>query len=189
MNWLDLLLIALAAAFAIHGAARGFTRQILGLAATLAGLLLACWFYGSAGAFLLPYVSHKGIASFLGFLIVFLSVQTLGALAGWLASRFIRSIGLSWMDRLLGVVFGLLKAALIGVTLVVGLTAFAHQPLPAAVAGSRLAPVFVEFGRLVAALTPREMKDGFDRSYQNLKKFWREGRRDNEQRSLPSAAA
>lgn len=174
MNWLDYVLVAMGAVFAIHGAIRGFTRQIMGLAATVLGLLLACWFYGTAGAFLIPYVSHKGIANFLGFLVVFVGVQAAGGLAGWLLSKFVKTIGLSWMDRLLGVAFGLLKGALTGVVLVVGLTSFAIKPLPDAVAGSTIAPVLVEVGRVVVALTPKEMRDGFDRTYQNLKKFWEE---------------
>ena len=44
MNWLDIVLCGLAIAFAVHGAARGFTRQIIGLAAAVdrlaAGLLV-----------------------------------------------------------------------------------------------------------------------------------------------------
>lgn len=187
MNWLDYVLIALGTAFAIHGAVRGFTKQIFGLAATFLGLLLACWFYGSAGAFLIPYVSHKGIANFLGFLFVFVAVQAVGGLAGWLTSKFVKTIGLSWMDRLLGIAFGLIKAALIGVVLVVGLTSFAVKPLPDAVAGSQIAPVLVEVGRIVAALTPKEMRDGFDRTYQNLKKFWQEKVDPSKDGSLPAA--
>lgn len=195
MNWFDYVLIAMGAVFAVHGAIRGFTRQIMGLAAAIVGLLLACWFYGTAGAFLIPYVSHKGIANFLGFLIVFVGVQAAGALAGWVLSKFVKTIGLSWMDRLLGVGFGLLKGALIGVVLVVGLTSFAIKPLPDAVAGSRVAPVLVEIGWVVVALTPKEMRDGFDRTYQNLKKFWEERvapKIDNkvkEGRALPGASA
>lgn len=174
MNWLDYVLIALGLAFAVEGVARGLSRQLLGLAATVLGLLLASWFYGSAGAFLIPYVSHKGVANFLGFLFVFLGVQAAGALTGWLLSKMLKTVGLSWMDRLLGVGFGLLKGALVGVVLVLALSAFSIKPLPDAVAGSRLAPVLVEAGRIAAALTPKEMKDGFQRSYENLKKFWQE---------------
>jgi membrane protein required for colicin V production len=78
------------------------------------------------------------------------------------------------MDRLLGAGFGLLKAALIGVVLVLALSSFSVRPLPDSVAGSRLAPVLIEVGRVAAALAPKEMRDGFDRSYENLKKFWNE---------------
>lgn len=195
MNWLDYVLIALGVGFAINGAIKGFTRQIVGLAAMVFGLLLACWFYGTAGAFLIPYVSHKGIANFIGFLLVFVGVQAAGSLTGWLISKFFKTIGLSWMDRLLGVAFGLLKGALTAIVLVVGLTSFAIKPLPDAVAGSRIAPVLVEAGRVLVALTPKEMRDGFERTYQNLKRYWEEQVRpkiDNKVKdrgALPAASA
>jgi len=174
VNWLDYVLVGLAAGFAVEGLVRGFTRQVIGLAATLVAVLLACWFYGTAGAYLIPYVSHKGVASFLGFLFIFIGVQAAGALIGWLLSKMLKTVGLSWMDRLLGVGFGALKGALIGVVLVVALSSFTIKPMPDAVADSRFAPGMVEAGRLLAALTPKEMKDGFDKSYSNLKKFWDE---------------
>jgi len=174
MNWLDYVLCGLAIAFAVHGAVKGFTRQIIGLAALLIGLLLACWFYGSAGAFLLPYVSHKGVANFIGFLLVFVGVQIAGGIAGWAIFRLLKTAGLSFIDRILGVGFGLLKAALIGVVLVVALSSFTIKQLPDGVSGSRFAPVLMEAGRLVSAMTPKEMKDVYDRSYQNLKKLWEE---------------
>lgn len=174
MNWLDYILIALGVGFAVEGAVRGLTRQILGLAATILGLLLASWFYGSAGGFLIPYVSHKGVANFLGFVFIFVLVQALGGVAGWVMSKVLKTVGLSWMDRLLGIGFGLVKASLVGVILVLALTAFSIKPLPEAVAGSRLAPVLVEVGRIAAALTPKEMRDGFQRSYEHLRKFWDE---------------
>ncbi len=174
MNWLDIVLCGLAIAFAVHGAARGFTRQIIGLASALIGLLLACWLYDSAGGFLLPYVSHPGVAYFVGFLLVFVGVQIVGGLIGWAIFRLLKTIGLSFFDRVLGVGFGLLKAALVGVILVVALSSFTIKQLPDGVSGSRFAPVLMEAGRLVSAMTPKEMKDVYDRSYQNLKKLWEE---------------
>jgi membrane protein required for colicin V production len=174
VNWLDWFLLLMALSFAVHGAMRGLTRQVIGLAAMLLGLLLASWFYGTAGSFLIPYVSHKGIANLLGFLIVFVGVQTVGALAGWAVAKLVKTVGLSWIDRLFGIGFGLLKGALAGVVMVTALSAFSIKPLPESVAESRFAPVLVEAGRIAAAMAPKELSDGFDRSYQNLKKFWEE---------------
>lgn len=195
MNWLDYLLAIIGVSFAVHGAVRGFTRQLVGLAAMLLGLLLASWFYGTAGAFLIPYVSHKGIANLAGFLIVFVGVQAAGGLIAFLLFKLLKSVGLSWVDRLMGIAFGLLKGALAGVVIVVALSAFSIKPLPESVAGSRFAPVLLEVGRIAAAMAPRELRDGFDRSYQNLRKFWEEQLRPqidkkvNEKGTLPASSA
>lgn len=195
MNWLDYALLLIALSFAVHGAIRGFTRQLIGLASMVLGLLLASWFYGTAGAFLIPYVSHKGIANLLGFLLVLVGVQAAGGLLGWLAAKLLKTVGLSWVDRLLGIAFGLLKGVLAGVILVMALSAFSIKPLPESVAGSRFAPVLVEAGRVTALLAPKELRDGFDRSYKHLRKFWDEqvrpqiDKKVNDSGALPAASA
>jgi len=172
VNWLDITLIALLAAFVIEGAAKGFIRQIVGLTALLLGILMGVWFYGSAGAFLLPYVSKPAVANLLGFMIVFVCVQVLGGLAGWTLSKAMKATGLGWLDRLMGCVFGAVKAALAGVVLVLVITAFPFKPLPGAVAGSRFAPYLIDASHAITYLAPRELRDGFVETYQRLREYW-----------------
>jgi len=195
VNWLDYFLLFLAAGFAIHGVSRGFTRQLIGLGAMVLGLLLASWFYGTAGSFLIPYVSHRGIANLLGFLAVFVGVQAAGGLLAWLVAKLLKTVGLSWVDRLLGLAFGLFKAALAAVVLVMALSAFSIKPLPESVAASKFAPWLVEAGRVTVLLAPKEVRDGFGRSYEALKKFWNEevapnvDKKVNDKGALPATSA
>lgn len=188
MNWLDITIIALLAVFVVEGAAKGFVRQIVGLTALLLGIVLGIWFYGTAGSFLLPYVSKPAIAMLLGFLIVFVGVQLLGGLAGWTLSKAMKATGLGWLDRLMGVAFGTLKAVLAGVVLVLALTAFPIKPLPDAVARSRFAPYLIDASHVITYLAPRELRDGFVETYQRLREFWikHDSRTGNK---LPSAEA
>ncbi len=85
----------------------------------------------SAG-FLLPYVSHKGVANFIGFLLIFLGVVLLGALVGNLLGLLLKWAGLSWLNRLMGGVFGLLRGLVFAIVLVLALMAFTptHRPAP-----------------------------------------------------------
>ena len=172
MNWLDILLCALAALFIYQGFRQGFTRLVIGLIATLLGLVLASWFYGVAGAFLIPYVSSRSIANIAGFLIVFVFVQLTGALLALLLSRIFKWSGLSWVDRGLGAVFGLLKATLVGIILIMAITAFPIRPIPTSVAESRIAPYLIEASHLLVYLCPNELKTGFLDTYDRIKKLW-----------------
>ena len=43
---------------------------------------------------------------------------------------------------------------------------------PDSVAHSRLAPLVVGAARVFVAAAPREMKDGFRRSYEQVKSYW-----------------
>lgn len=172
MNWLDYLLAALLAAFVTQGLLRGFARLAIGLAAALAGLLLAIWFYGIAAALFSPYVKTQQLANLLGFLTIFGLVQLVGALISWLAGKLVKSAGLGWLNRLLGAGFGVVKAAVVGVILVLALTAFPVKPVPEAVSRSRLAPYFIEASHVLVYLAPRELKDGFLETYERVKMMW-----------------
>lgn len=130
LNWLDITLLVLLAAFVAQGIAQGFTRVAVGLASTVLGILLAAWFYGVAGAFFQPFVSSKAVANIIGFVVIFVGVQLAGALVAWGLSKLFRWSGLSWLDRTLGGVFGALKAALVAIALVMVLTAFPGHACP-----------------------------------------------------------
>ena len=71
MNWLDWILLLVIAGSIIASFRTGFSRELIGLISMVVALFCGLWFYGSAGAFLLPYVSSKEIAYLCGFLIVF----------------------------------------------------------------------------------------------------------------------
>jgi membrane protein required for colicin V production len=172
VNWLDVVLAIILVSSIVAGFRRGFARVGVGLAATLVGLILGTWFYGSAGAFLLPYVSYRGLANLIGFLLIFLGTLLAGSLAGWFLAKMLKWAGLGWLDRLMGAAFGLLRGVLIGIGLVMALLAFTAKPPPQSVVGSRLAPYMIDAARVLAYIAPRELRDGFQASYERVKKIW-----------------
>lgn len=95
MNWLDLLIAVILVVSAATGITRGFARAIVAIAATVIGVFAGIWTYGVAGAFLLDYVSHKSIANFIGFFLVFGTVILAGAVLGRLLAKLFKWVGLS----------------------------------------------------------------------------------------------
>src|SRR5580704_4087749 len=102
MNWLDAVLLLILLLSTLSAAQKGFSREVVGIGAAVIGLVCGIWFYGLAGSFLLPYVSSPQVANFLGFFIVFIGCLILGTLVGAIIHRFMKTVGLSWFDRLLG---------------------------------------------------------------------------------------
>ncbi len=174
MNWLDVVLALIIAASAVCGFRRGFARVAVGLAACVLGVMAGLWFHGTAGSFLMPYVSWRGLANFIGFLLVFAGVMALGGLVGWALAKLLKWAGLGWLDRLGGAALGLLRGLLIAIVLVMALVAFSKEPPPRAVVQSRIAPYVIEAARVVAAAAPRELKDAFQASYDKIKQVWAE---------------
>jgi len=175
MNWLDIVLLIVLIGSVVTSFSTGLAREVVGLISMIAALVLAIWFYGTAGSVLLPFVSSPGIAHFCGFLMVFVGVLILGAIVGRLLGRLMRVAGLSFVDRLLGAGFGLVRGLLISIALVLALLAFTPgKSPPNAVVQSKVAPYVIDAARVCAAMAPHELKDGFRKSYEQVKSIWGE---------------
>lgn len=173
MNWLDFVLAAILGISVGTGIWKGFFRLSIGLAATILSILLASWFYGMAASFFSPYLKEESLANFLGFISILLFVQLCGLLLTKILSLSFKKAGLGWLDRLLGGVFGFVRAVLISSVFVMILTAFSWNPPPAAVAESSLAPYVMEGARILVYLCPREIRDGFHSNYEKLRVKWK----------------
>jgi membrane protein required for colicin V production len=112
------------------------------------------------------------VAKLLGFLLILVGVQILGGIAGWSLSKAMKATGLGWLDRVLGAGFGALKAALVGVVLVMAITAFPFKPLPDAITCSKAAPYLIDASHVLTYLAPRDLRDGFVETYEKLREFW-----------------
>ncbi|MDP9171900.1 MAG: CvpA family protein [Acidobacteriota bacterium] len=170
MNWLDIALLVILAISTLMSFRKGFSREIIGLAASLFALVLGMWFYGLAGSFVAPYVSSPRVANLLGFFILVVGVLVTGSIAGAIVSRFIRTIGLSFFDRLLGAAFGLLRGLLVAIAVLTAFTAFGAQAAPQALLHSRIAPYVLEASRFFVAVAPMDLKQSFRRRYSGFKR-------------------
>jgi membrane protein required for colicin V production len=174
MNWLDLMLAILMVWSVVSAFASGLSREVVGLVTVVAALVVSAWFYGTAGYYLLPFLPSRDIANLFGFFILFSAVWLVGGAIGMVVRRFTRQAGLGFMDRLLGACFGLLRGMVLAIALVLGIMAFlpGHEP-PEAVAKSRLAPYVLESAHLCAAAAPYEFREGFSKSYSQVRHAWK----------------
>jgi membrane protein required for colicin V production len=101
---------------------RGFIRESIALVAWLAGLWLAWHFAYLVNPWLGGALSEPGVREWTGRAIVLILVLLLGALVGGIVSHYARrAAGLAAMDRMLGIVFGLVRGAiLIGLFVLAG---------------------------------------------------------------------
>jgi membrane protein required for colicin V production len=173
MNWLDFVLALIIAASIVAGFRRGFSRQIIGLVSGVLALVMGIWFYGTVGFYLLPYASNRTMANAGGFAVVFCGVLLLGAMVSYVVDRFLTVTGLSIVDHVLGAGFGLLRGLVFAIAIIMGVMAFSRSERPPeAIVNSRMAPYVVDAARVVAAMAPHELKEGFRRTYAQVKAAW-----------------
>ena len=173
MNWLDVVLLVILAASIMTSFRKGFTREVIGLASVVVALVLGIELYGSAGSLLASYVSSPAAANFAGFFLVFIGVLLAGAVVSYVLGKFLRVTGLSIVDHALGAGFGAVRGLLIAVALIMGIMAFSPgNRAPESVVASRTAPYVVDAARAVAAVAPHELKEGFRKTYAEVKTIW-----------------
>ncbi|HUI54552.1 MAG TPA: CvpA family protein, partial [Bryobacteraceae bacterium] len=173
MNWLDVVLLLILVVSVVASYRKGLSRELIGLASVVAGLLLGSWFYGSVAAYLAPHLSSRKTANFLGFLIVFCGILMLGALVSWILGKFLKVTGLSFFDHVLGAGFGILRGTLIGVALLMAVLAFSESGKPPdSVVHSRVAPYVAGAARIFVAMAPHELKEGFRKTYGQAREAW-----------------
>lgn len=146
LNILDLLFIIILFVSFFFGIFRGLVRELLSLFFLVAALALAFFYYKQAGLLLDGLIKNRGLADFVGFLLLLAFVLVAGAMLTHLVSTHMVKGPLKALDRLLGAVFGALRGILLSGLVIYCFLAF---PLNREVLDhSRLAPVL---SRAIAA--------------------------------------
>jgi len=171
VNRLDIVFAIILISSVLEGLKKGLARTAIGLAAVIVGLVCGLWFYGTVGAAFGTHISRPW-ENVLGFLIVFVGVILLGGLLAALIAKLLKMVHLSWLDRLLGGAFGVLRGALVCAVIVAVMMAFSTKQPPEPVADSRIAPYVMGTARIMVYAAPQEFREGFHRSYEKLRAFW-----------------
>jgi membrane protein required for colicin V production len=108
----------------------------------------------------------------LGFSLIFVVTLFAGFLITWLVTRFVKFAKLQWADRLLGAAFGFIRGWTMCAAILLALTAFDVQT--ERLKNSELAPYFLPGSRVIALMTPYEIKAKFLVGYRALERWWRQ---------------
>jgi membrane protein required for colicin V production len=172
MSLVDWILIAILVYSIVTSWFKGFVREVLGLVTVLSGVLLAAWFDRSVAGLFKDVVRTENFALFLGFSIIFLATLVAGFLIIWLITKFVKSVKLQWADRMLGAAFGFIRGWVVGAVVLLALTSFDVQT--ERLKNSELVPYFLPGSRVIAIVTPYEMKAKFLVGYRALERWWRQ---------------
>ena len=166
MNWLDIILLTIMVLTAIVGIFKGLVKQVIGLIAVVAGLILACLYYEQTALVFEKLVKNQLLSNFLGFLLIFIVVLIAGAILGHLFTKAMKG-PLAFANRLFGAVFGFLKAVLICGIIIFALVSF--EIAKPAVETSVLAPACLGVTRAVINMIPQDLRAKFNESYKRIR--------------------
>ena len=109
---------------------RGFVREAIALAGWIAGFWFAFNYMNTSAEWFVRWVESPFIQNTLGFVTVLAAVLVIAGVVGRLARRFIDASGLGGTDRVLGMIFGAGRGAVIvaGLVLLAGFTDAVREP-------------------------------------------------------------
>lgn len=175
MNLLDVLLAIIIGISVGTGFMAGFARVGIGFIATISGLVFGFWYYNVPAVWIRDHWTMSvNLSNMLGFFFVFLMFLSAGAMIGKLLSKLFKWTGLSWLDRLLGGVFGLVRGALMAVVVVAIIMAFTPKPMPTWMVGSEVLPYVIDASSWCSKLAPEAVKEAFRDSMFEMRKLWEE---------------
>ncbi len=152
MNWLDVVILLALLASTIVGLLQGLISTLASLVGTIVGVLLASRFYEQVAG-LLPFISNRGIANIIAFVIILLAVIIVAALIGSALKAVITAIKLGCVDRALGGVLGLFLGIVFISALLAGYAKFFGE---ASVSDSSVARILLDRFPIVMGLLPSQ---------------------------------
>ena|ERR1700731_1411996 len=156
-DWLIVFVIVLNV---ILAAMHGFFAEALSMAGLVVGYIVAAWQYHRLAEWFMSFLNSELLAEIFGFLMIFFAILILFSIAGRIARRLMKEVGLSGFDRFLGALLGVAKGALAVAVVLMGMTAF--TPTTSLLEKSVLAPYFLVVGRAAMWLAPSELRAKFD---------------------------
>lgn len=171
---LDYIFVIIILVSVILALRKGLVRELISLAALIGGFLLAAFYHPVVARLFQDVAKTEAVANLLGFLIIFLAVLILGAIAAFLVNKFVKMAALEWMDRLMGGVFGFLRGWAVCSIIALAIIAFpVRQDL---IARSVFAPYLLAGSRAAVIMVPKDMKDKFYQEYQKVLQTWNQDR-------------
>ena len=153
MSAVDWVLLAVVVVSALFGLMRGF----VGVLASLAAWVLAAWaafrFGGDIGLMMAADGEPSATQLLGGYALAFIAVLLAVGVVGWLVRKLVQTVGLSGLDRMLGLLLGAARGAFVACALVLllGLTAVPRTPEWRA---SPVVPVLVPGAQWLSAWLP-----------------------------------
>ena len=157
MNLLDWIIAMILVLSTITGFMRGLIRSLISLVGVLAGVLAAARFAPQLAGTIARWIAPHSLALMVAFVLILLGVYALAVLLGRLLSGACSAVGLGFLDRLAGAVFGFARGVLMLAALLLPLGPYLQHF--AAARSSALLPYLLPATHEISFVVPRDFAE------------------------------
>jgi len=172
MNPFDILIIIIFGYCLVRGLFRGLVKEVSSIVGVLGGFYAAYLYYEGVVKWLSRFIADTAYLNILSFLIIFCLVLIIINVLGTIIKYLLNIAFLGWVDRIFGVLFGMIKGILIVSVVFIILTAFLPKGAPI-IKKSILAPQVIWVSENMAKVISKDMKRDFLDKLGELKKAWK----------------
>lgn len=153
----DIVIVLVMFASMVVGFIRGFAKEAISIVTLVVAIWAALTFAPYGSSLIHNWVSSDALQLWVGRLIIFLGVLLVGGIIGWAVSKIVLASALSVTDRVFGIVFGVLRGAVIvGLLVMTGqYTGFQYDDWWGE---SELIPYGAQVADLIRELAPKGME-------------------------------
>jgi len=172
MNPFDILIIVILGYSLVRGLFRGMVKEISSIIGVFGGFYAAYTYYMVLAKLLSGLIHDVSYLNILSFLIIFCCVLIIVSVLGVIIKYLLNIAFLGWVDRIGGLIFGIIKAILIVSVLFISLTAFLPKG-SSFIKNSVLAPHVAWVSETMAKVVSKQMKQDFMTKLGEFKKSWK----------------
>ena len=172
MNPLDMIIVVIVSFCLIRGLFRGLVKELSSIIGVFGGFYAAYTYYMVLVHFISKWMSHVAYLKIISFLFIFCSVFIVVSMFGIIIKYILNISFLTWIDRLFGSIFGLIKGGLIVAVIVLVLTAFLDKGATV-ISRSMLAPYITLLSEKMINVVPDDMEKNYKKKLNDFKKTWK----------------
>ena len=113
MNSVDWSIIILIGISSIISAIRGVVKEVVSLIVWVLAALIASIFHDQLAMLMINLIETPMLRNFSAWILIFLACLLIGSLVNYALGKLVEVSGLSGTDRLLGIIFGIVRALVI----------------------------------------------------------------------------
>jgi membrane protein required for colicin V production len=157
MIWVDYLILVIIIISTLIGLLRGFVREIVSLLTWILGFWIALRFARQVGD-VFTVIHNPSVRVVIGFVILFVVILIIGAVVNFLIGTIMEKTGAGPADRVLGLIFGMVRGVVIVAVLVI-VAGFTRLPQEPWWHESRLIPSVQSVAGWMRAVLPARVAD------------------------------
>lgn len=161
ISFLDVVFAAITLFFVVRGLFRGLFKEIASTVGVVAAYYVASNYNGLFVPFFQVWFKNPGLLHFLSYVTMFAGVMFGVMFFAWALARMLRIMPVFWVDVPGGMAVGFLKAWLVCVVVLIGITSF--MPDAEFVQNSKVVPYLQNGAQFLSKYMPEDMKN-FDPS-------------------------